>query len=1047
MLTFLRRATALLAAASLAPVLAAQQVDWDRIAGSDGNDAHLDVAVSTSGATYVLGYGTGQPTLANPGGASTTLAANALRPEQSWVARYDSAGALEWAVSIHSNALLSFATSGLAASPDDGVVVAVRATGSTTLVRPNGTVLNPAGTPANTSGFVAKLAANGTLVWSSAATAAANITDVDVAADGRAVVVGTASGATPSIGGSLIASPFSLFAFACSLDGATGATQWSTGVIDTFYDNPCVGVAGDGSARMSTSFQLSATLDGLGPISAPAARTNATLLVSVSATGAVTAADFAVSAAGFAPAAILDLDVASDGRAIAAGTIQIFASSGAVFGSGGAATPLSTSNSIQVGYAAEYSASLTLTNARSFDSASGASSAYGAAAIDGGGARIAGTATQGATFGGLVVAPGVTSGAFAATVDSTFALTDALYLDQSSSFGYAVDDGGAQGSAFAGFLGGPGSYSDGTLTAPIALGQDGFVARFDAASPAAPELIGLANIARECDSQSATATINIAFSISSALPAGASVIGDDITHGNPLVITGPAGLDYGVAGLELPMGVTELRFRILDGLGSWFDEETIFVTVEDTTAPVIIANATATIECQGSTTTLTPGLLGVSATDNCDANPSLSFSPQAVSNIAAAQTVTITATDLSGNTATSSIDVFIIDSYPPAFTDVPTSIDRDTTAATANVTFTLAATDCSTPITFECVAYDPDDLAVPLFTVDAAGTSFPIGSYEVVCTATDARGNTSAPVSFPVEIADIAAPVLAIPSDQTVPNDPGLCTASVLVEVAAIDNSQQLSIEVRLGSATGPVIANDANYDFDVGTTTVFASATDGTGNTATGTFNVTVLDAEAPVLAPPVTTSLLTNSAGDPITVTAAALGLVAYDNCDASPTITFAPAVVPVGTTNVTATATDAAGNSADLAFAVTVTGGAVDVSVLWPFDATVDNRIRPPFPLVLRVRVLCNGVDRPDAVVTVDRIDVLGPNGTPIANEVPDDLASIHDNTNIFYRLSNGTYMYILSTRQWDRTSGVRHAIVLKVECPGNVDTYQTIVTRNR
>ena len=110
---------------------------------------------------------------------------------------------------------------------------------------------------------------------------------------------------------------------------------------------------------------------------------------------------------------------------------------------------------------------------------------------------------------------------------------------------------------------------------------------------------------------------------------------------------------------------------------------------------------------------------------------------------------------------------------------------------------------------------------------------------------------------------------------------------------------------------------------FNIGTTTVTWTATDAAGNTATCTQTVTVTDAEKPMITCPANVSV-TADAGL-CTATAVALGTAtATDNCSTGAALVItndAPPTFYIGTTTVTWTATDAAGNTQTCTQIVTV------------------------------------------------------------------------------------------------------------------------------
>src|SRR5262249_24885507 len=71
-----------------------------------------------------------------------------------------------------------------------------------------------------------------------------------------------------------------------------------------------------------------------------------------------------------------------------------------------------------------------------------------------------------------------------------------------------------------------------------------------------------------------------------------------------------------------------------------------------------------------------------------------------------------------------------------------------TSAAGAQVSFTVTATDKDDPV--KSIDCSP-----------GSGSTFPIGTTTVACTATDSHGNTSLPKTFHVTVEDPARPVVA----------------------------------------------------------------------------------------------------------------------------------------------------------------------------------------------------------------------------------------------------------------------------------------------
>jgi uncharacterized protein YrzB (UPF0473 family) len=163
---------------------------------------------------------------------------------------------------------------------------------------------------------------------------------------------------------------------------------------------------------------------------------------------------------------------------------------------------------------------------------------------------------------------------------------------------------------------------------------------------------------------------------------------------------------------------------------------------------------------------------------------------------------------------------------------------------------------------------------------------------------------------------DDEAPVIVCPEDFTVNTDPGLCTASTDWSIVALsDNCSDIIF------LSGTVFSNPSKSTlFDVGTTVVTIYATDESGNQGECSFNITVEDNEDPTANCP-SDILIDTDTGlceaevdftipDP------------EDNCGATSVVDISSgSTFDLGTTTVTVTATDDAGNTDTCTFTVTV------------------------------------------------------------------------------------------------------------------------------
>ncbi|MCB0968266.1 MAG: ExeM/NucH family extracellular endonuclease [Ilumatobacter sp.] len=172
------------------------------------------------------------------------------------------------------------------------------------------------------------------------------------------------------------------------------------------------------------------------------------------------------------------------------------------------------------------------------------------------------------------------------------------------------------------------------------------------------------------------------------------------------------------------------------------------------------------------------------------------------------------------------------------------TIDYDVTAPTLTVPSAVSATaapgESGAVVTFVVSADDPEVPSGTLAEVvldpsaiectPASGSFFEIGDTTVTCTATDDAGNI-ATESFVVTVTDDEAPVLADPADQTIVVESGSSSVVTYDLPVVSDNSGDVDV----------VCEPPSGSTFPVGTTTVTCTATDGSGNTATTTFDIVV--------------------------------------------------------------------------------------------------------------------------------------------------------------------------------------------------------------
>ncbi len=170
-----------------------------------------------------------------------------------------------------------------------------------------------------------------------------------------------------------------------------------------------------------------------------------------------------------------------------------------------------------------------------------------------------------------------------------------------------------------------------------------------------------------------------------------------------------------------------------NGAGNTATTTTTF-TVNDTTAPTITAPADSSAFADASCLAPVPDYRpGTTAADNCG-SVTLSQSPAPGTLVGyGPHTVTVTANDGHGNTASDDVVFTVNDNTPPTFTSCPVNITLEATCPTgAKATYaTPTATDnCGVAV-------------VTRTTGPVSGSVFPIGTTTVVHTANDGHGNTA----------------------------------------------------------------------------------------------------------------------------------------------------------------------------------------------------------------------------------------------------------------------------------------------------------------
>src|SRR5262249_11535480 len=195
--------------------------------------------------------------------------------------------------------------------------------------------------------------------------------------------------------------------------------------------------------------------------------------------------------------------------------------------------------------------------------------------------------------------------------------------------------------------------------------------------------------------------------------------------------------------------------------------------------------------------------------------------------------LTFTATDNHGASASAAVSVTVQDTIAPSLLAPPSQTLEATGPGGAVANFTASATDLV-------------DGARPVLCAPASGSTFPLGTATVTCTAADTHFNTAS-ATFTVAVRDTTPPVVTPPPSITIPaTEAGGARASAwpaLAQFIAGATAKDLvdTAPVQLASLIGSTPV-DSNTLFAIGTTLVTFRFRDAGGNIGLATASVTVI-------------------------------------------------------------------------------------------------------------------------------------------------------------------------------------------------------------
>ena len=360
---------------------------------------------------------------------------------------------------------------------------------------------------------------------------------------------------------------------------------------------------------------------------------------------------------------------------------------------------------------------------------------------------------------------------------------------------------------------------------------------------------------------------------------------------------------------------------------------TVTITVTDNNNNVSTATATVTIEdninptaiCQDLTVQLdasgagsiTASQVNNGSFDNCVittlALDKMNFTCADVG----ANTVTMTVTDINGNTGTCTSTVTVQDNVAPIAICQDLTVQLDASGA-GSITAAQVNNGSSDNCSIDTMTLDQTDF-----------TCADIGTKTVTLTVTDVNGNTSTCTST-ITVEDNVAPI-ALCQNLTVQLD---ATGAGSITAAQVDNgsSDNCSIDTMTLDQTDFTCA-------DVGANTVTMTVTDANGNVSTCTSTITVQDNINPTaICQDLTVQLDASGAGS---ITASQVNNGSFDNCVittlALDKMNFTCA--DVGANTVTMTVTDINGNTGTCTSTVTVQDNVAPIAICQDLTVQLD------------------------------------------------------------------------------------------------------------
>ena len=353
------------------------------------------------------------------------------------------------------------------------------------------------------------------------------------------------------------------------------------------------------------------------------------------------------------------------------------------------------------------------------------------------------------------------------------------------------------------------------------------------------------------------------------------------------------------------LGVNWVVLTVTDAAGNT-DTAWSRVTVVDQLDPVALVQPfTVALDASGAAS-ISASDVNAGSYDNCSGvSVAIDVSSFTCADLGA-NTVTLTATDASGNATSVATTVTVVDNTAPVVALQP-------------VTLTLDANGTATLDTAAVIDYVRENCSVS--SMSLSQTTFncsDLGANTITLTVIDSEGNSTAQTAT-VTVTDAAAPMILMPSMLTVYAN-ALCQATATWSTSVMDNcSASWSSNYASGST------------FGVGQHDVITIATDASGNTTVDTMLVSVIDTVAPIFTSQPFVSSMVPGPGCSAYVTW--VNPMAVDWCSSNSVSSnvLSGSLFTSGTHTVVFTATDDNQNTRSMTLTFTVNDGVAPVATV--------------------------------------------------------------------------------------------------------------------